>query len=72
MKSPYTNGLAHTTWKRKYHIVFAPKFKRKEIYGILQIENKINSFAKDTNNRRFNNNKRNKKIEANLLVWFKS
>ena len=21
MKSPYTDGLAHTTWKCKYHIV---------------------------------------------------
>lgn len=49
MKSPYTNSLAHTTWKRKYHIVFAPKFKRKEMYGILQIENKTNLFAENIN-----------------------
>ena len=38
MKSPYTDSLAHTTWKCKYHIVFAPKFRRKEIYGTLKRE----------------------------------
>ena len=27
------NSLAHTRWNCKYHIVFAPKFRRKEIYG---------------------------------------
>ena len=27
------NSLAHTKWNCKYHIVFAPKFRRKEIYG---------------------------------------
>ena len=26
------NTLAHTTWNCKYHIVFAPKFRRKAIY----------------------------------------
>lgn len=31
MKSSYTNSLAHTTWECKYHIVFAPKFRRKEV-----------------------------------------
>lgn len=31
MKSPYTDSLAHTTWECKYHIVFAPKFRRKEV-----------------------------------------
>lgn len=38
MKSPYTDSLAHTTWECKYHIVFAPKFRRKEIYGKLKKE----------------------------------
>ena len=38
MKSPYTDSLAHTTWECKYHIVFAPKFRRKEIYGTLRRE----------------------------------
>ncbi len=35
------NGLSHTKWNCKYHIVFAPKFRRKVAYGelskILQI-----------------------------------
>ncbi len=25
--------LAHTTWNCKYHIVFAPKYRRKVFYG---------------------------------------
>ena len=29
------NSLAHTKWNCKYHIVFAPKFRRKVIYGQL-------------------------------------
>ncbi|MDE6946533.1 MAG: IS200/IS605 family transposase [Anaeroplasmataceae bacterium] len=28
-----TNSLAHTTWLCKYHIVFIPKYRRKEIYS---------------------------------------
>lgn len=31
-----TNSIAHTTWECKYHIVFAPKFRRKDIYGELR------------------------------------
>ena len=31
MKSPYTDSLSHTTFECKYHIVFAPKYRRKEI-----------------------------------------
>lgn len=27
------NSLAHSKWDCKYHIVFAPKFRRQEIYG---------------------------------------
>lgn len=27
------NSLAHTKWECKYHIVFAPKFRRKVIYN---------------------------------------
>ena len=27
------NSLAHTRWECKYHIVFAPKFRRKVAYG---------------------------------------
>ena len=29
------NTLSHTTWNCKYHIVFAPKYRRKAIYGKL-------------------------------------
>ena len=28
-----TNSLAHTKWNCKYHLVFTPKFRRREIYG---------------------------------------
>ena len=28
-----TNSLAHTTWNCKYHIVFAPKYRRLVFYG---------------------------------------
>ena len=30
------NSLAHTKWNCKYHIVFAPKYRRKIIYGDLK------------------------------------
>ncbi|MBQ4511786.1 MAG: IS200/IS605 family transposase [Anaerolineaceae bacterium] len=30
------NSLAHTQWNCKYHIVFAPKFRRQIIYGRLR------------------------------------
>ena len=32
------NSLAHTKWNCKYHIVFAPKYRRKLIYGQLKKE----------------------------------
>lgn len=38
MKSPYTESLSHTTYECKYHIVFAPKYRRKEIYRKLKQE----------------------------------
>ena len=28
-----TNSLAHTTWNCKYHIVFAPKYRRRVFFG---------------------------------------
>ena len=31
-------SLAHTKWNCKYHIVFAPKYRRKVIYGQLKQE----------------------------------
>ena len=33
MKPNGTNSLAHTRWNCKYHIVFAPKYRRKVFYG---------------------------------------
>jgi len=33
-----SNSLSHTKWNCKYHIVFAPKYRRKIIYGELKIE----------------------------------
>jgi len=33
-----TKSLAHTKWNCKYHIVFAPKFRRKVIFGELKVE----------------------------------
>lgn len=38
MKNPYTDSLAHKTWECNYHIVFALKYRRKEIYGKLRQE----------------------------------
>ena len=35
-KSNDTYSLAHTSWKCQYHIVFAPKYGRKAIYGKLK------------------------------------
>ena len=32
------NTLAHTRWNCKYHIVFAPKYRRQIIYGKLKVE----------------------------------
>ena len=29
-------SLAHTSWNCKYHIVFAPKYRRREIFGKLR------------------------------------
>ncbi len=35
------NSLSHTTWNCKYHLVFAPKFRRQEIYGKLKTDIKF-------------------------------
>ncbi|SFO30558.1 putative transposase, partial [Eubacterium pyruvativorans] len=32
------NSLAHTTWNCKYHIVFAPKYRRQAIYGKIRAD----------------------------------
>ena len=33
MKIDTSSSIAHTTWNCKYHIVFAPKYRRQVIYG---------------------------------------
>lgn len=32
------NSLSHSKWRCQYHIVFAPKFRRKEIYGKIKVD----------------------------------
>ena len=38
MKKQTINSLAHTTWNCKYHIVFAPKYRRKVFFGQKRLE----------------------------------
>ena len=38
MGKNYLNHNAHSTWRLQYHIVFAPKFRRKVIYGQLKAD----------------------------------
>ena len=33
MRKDGTESLAHTTWNCKYHVVFAPKYRRQIFYG---------------------------------------
>ena len=33
-----TNSLVHSTWNCKYHIVFAPKYRRKVFFGEKRVE----------------------------------
>ena len=37
-KSENNFSLAHTTWNCKYHIVFAPKYRRKVFFGQKRLE----------------------------------
>ena len=32
------NSLSHSKWRCKYHIVFAPKYRRQEIYGKIKVD----------------------------------
>ena len=36
MKNTCRQSLSHTAYECKYHLVFAPKFRRKEVYGKLK------------------------------------
>jgi putative transposase len=33
-----TENLRHTRWECKYHVVFIPKYRKKNIYGWVRIE----------------------------------
>jgi putative transposase len=44
------NSLAHTKWECKYHVVFAPKFRRQIIYR--QIKADIGKILRDLCNRK--------------------
>ena len=44
------NSLAHTKWEYKYHVVFAPKFRRQIIYR--QIKADIGKILRDLCNRK--------------------
>ena len=33
-----TNSLSHSKWNCKYHIVFAPKYRRKVIYQKIKVD----------------------------------
>ena len=33
MKGVDVSSLEHTSWRCQYHVVFAPKYRRMEIYG---------------------------------------
>lgn len=32
------NSLSHSKWRCQYHIVFASKYRRREIYGKLKVD----------------------------------
>ena len=38
MKKNEVNHGAHSTWRCQYHLVFAPKFRRKAIYGEIKAD----------------------------------
>ena len=38
MKEKDINSLDHTTWRCQYHVVFAPKYRRLEIYGTIKAD----------------------------------
>ena len=38
MERNKVNHSAHSTWRCQYHIVFAPKYRRKVIYGQLKAD----------------------------------
>ncbi len=43
-------SLSHTKWNCKYHVVFAPKYRRKIIYGKIKVD--IGKILRDLCNRK--------------------
>ena len=31
-------SLSHSKWRCQYHVIFAPKYRRKEIYGKIKVD----------------------------------
>ncbi len=52
------NSLAHSTWNCKYHLVFAPKYRRMQIYG--QIRKRYRSNIKEIMRTKRNRNNRSR------------
>ncbi len=44
------NTLSHTTWECKYHLIFAPKYRRQVIYG--KIKQDIGKILRDLSERK--------------------
>ena len=44
------NSLTHTTWECKYHLVFAPKYRRQVIYG--KIKSDVGSILRELCDRK--------------------
>lgn len=38
MNNKDISSLSHSKWRCQYHIVFSPKFRRKEIYGKIKVD----------------------------------
>ena len=38
-------SLSHSKWRCKYHIVFAPKYRRLEVYGKLKVDIGVIAFT---------------------------
>ena len=41
MKNPDISSLEHTSWRRQYHVVFAPKYRRMEIYREIRADIRV-------------------------------
>ena len=38
MNNKDINSLSHSKWRCHYHVVFAPKYRRQEIYGKIKVD----------------------------------